>query len=293
MKNILNLSKDFKVPANEIVAISNLRPWINAGRVGTISLNKLKNLTNAKKIGSLEDPGTFFDFTRYRPRFKYENEIRKLIIPNVEIHLGQHKDKDMSFIFIDLREPHYNAELLIDSLYNFLSECKIQEYCRIGSMYDSVPHTRPMIISGSNTSNKKLINSSNHKYQGPTSILNLLSEKLSDKSIKSSTLMAHIPQYIQLDNDYFASAKILEALSAIYDLDKSIADNSFGETQYNDFTESLKFNTELSKLVKALEKYYDSNYSEYESNQNKEDSPMSDELEDFLDNISSKFEDNN
>ncbi len=293
MKNILNLSKDFKVPANEIVAISNLRPWINAGRVGTISLNKLKNLTNAKKIGSLEDPGTFFDFTRYRPRFKYENEIRKLIIPNVEIHLGQHKDKDMSFIFIDLREPHYNAELLIDSLYNFLDECKIQEYCRIGSMYDSVPHTRPMIISGSNTSNKKLINSSKHKYQGPTSILNLLSEKLSDKSIKSSTLMAHIPQYIQLDNDYFASAKILEALSDIYSLDKSIADNSFGETQYNDFTESLKFNTELSKLVKALEKYYDSNYSEYESNQNKEDSPMSDELEDFLDNISSKFEDNN
>lgn len=293
MKNILNLSKDFKIPKNEIVAISNLRPWINAGRVGTISLNKLKNLTNAQKIGSLENPGTFFDFTRYRPRFKYENEIRKLIIPNVEIHLGQHKDKDMSFIFIDLREPHYNAELLIDSLYNFLSECKIQEYCRVGSMYDSVPHTRPMIISGSNTSNKKLINSSNHKYQGPTSILNLLSERLSDKSIKSSTLMAHIPQYIQLDNDYFASAKILEALSDMYNLDKSIADNSFGETQYNDFTESLKFNTELSKLVKALEKYYDSNYSEYESNQNKEDSPMSDELEDFLDNISSKFEDNN
>ena len=160
-------------------------------------------------------------------------------------------------------------------------------------MYDSVPHTRPMIISGSNTSNKKLINSSNHKYQGPTSILNLLSEKLADKSIKSSTLMAHIPQYIQLDNDYFASAKILEALSDIYSLDKSSADNSFGETQYNDFTESLKFNSELSKLVKALEKYYYSNYSEYESNQNKEDSPMSDELEDFLDNISSKFEDNN
>ena len=293
MKNILNLSKDFKIPKNEIVAISNLRPWINAGRVGTISLNKLKNLTNAQKIGSLENPGTFFDFTRYRPRFKYENEIRKLIIPNVEIHLGQHKDKDMSFIFIDLREPHYNAELLIDSLYNFLSECKIQEYCRVGSMYDSVPHTRPMIISGSNTSNKKLINSSNHKYQGPTSILNLLSERLSDKSIKSSTLMAHIPQYIQLDNDYFASAKILEALSDMYNLDKSIADNSFGETQYSDFTESLKFNTELSKLVKALEKYYDSNYSEYESSQNKEDSPMSDELEDFLDNISSKFEDNN
>ena len=293
MNKVLNIKKDFKIPEGEIVAISNLRPWINAGRVGTIALNKLKNLTNANKIAALESPGTFFDFTRYRPRFKYENEVRKLVIPNVEIHLGTHKDKNLSFIFIDLREPHYNAELLIDSLFDFLSKCDVQEYCRIGSMYDSVPHTRPMIVSGSNTSNKNLINTSNIKYQGPTSILNLLSEKFVQNSIKSSTLMAHIPQYIQLDNDYFASAKILNALAEIYDLDKSIADNSFGETQYNDFTESLKFNTELSKLVKALEKYYDSNYSDYETKQIENESPMSDELEDFLDNISSKFEDNN
>ena len=105
--------------------------------------------------------------------------------------------------------------------------------------------------------------------------------------------MAHIPQYIQLDNDYFASANILECLADMYDLDKSIADKSFGETQYNDFTESLKFNSELNKLVSALEKYYDSNYSEHKPDGNNPDTPMSDELENFLDNISSKFEDNN
>ena len=291
MKNIFNISEKLELPDNEIVAISNLRPWINAGRVGTISLNKLKNLTNAKEIGSLKDPGNFFDFTRYRPRFKYENETRKLIIPNIKIHLGHHKN--ISFLFIDLREPHYNSQLLIDSIYQFLSQSKIQEYCRIGSMYDSVPHTRPMIVSGANTSNAKLINTSNNKYQGPTSILNLLSEKLTENGVKSSTLMAHIPQYIQLDNDYFASAKVLECLAEMYDLDKSIADKSFGETQYNDFTESLKFNTELSKLVSALEKYYDSNYSEKKSDESNPDTPMSDELENFLDNISSKFEDNN
>jgi hypothetical protein len=293
MKNIFNISEKLKLPDNEIVAISNLRPWINAGRVGTITLNKLKNLTNAKEIGSLDDPGTFFDFTRYRPRFKYENETRKLIIPNIKIHLGHHKNKNISFLFIDLREPHYNSQLLIDSIYQFLSQSKIQEYCRIGSMYDSVPHTRPMIVSGANTSNAKLINTSNNKYQGPTSILNLLSEKLTENGVKSSTLMAHIPQYIQLDNDYFASAKVLECLAEMYDLDKSIADKSFGETQYNDFTESLKFNSELNKLVSALEKYYDSNYSEKKSDESNPDTPMSDELENFLDNISSKFEDNN
>ena len=122
----------------------------------------------------------------------------------------------------------------------------------------------------------------------------LSSEKLSKINIETSNLMVHIPQYIQLDNDYFASAKILECLSEIYELDSSIADNSFGETQYKDFTESLKFNPELNKLVSALEKYYDSNFSKPDKNlsdeNSDENSPMSDDLEDFLDSMSSKFE---
>ena len=61
---------------SDLIAISTLRPWINAGRVGSIALNKLKNTTNAKLVGSLKNPGSFFDFTRYRPRFKYTKDKR-------------------------------------------------------------------------------------------------------------------------------------------------------------------------------------------------------------------------
>ena len=100
----------------DLIAISTLRPWINAGRVGSIALNKLKNITDAKLVGSLKNPSSFFDFTRYRPRFKYTKDKRKLLIPNIEISLGNHKNKDISFLFIDIREPHYNAELLIQNL---------------------------------------------------------------------------------------------------------------------------------------------------------------------------------
>ena len=44
----------------DLIAISTLRPWINAGRVGSIALNKLKNITDAKLVGSLKNPGSFF-----------------------------------------------------------------------------------------------------------------------------------------------------------------------------------------------------------------------------------------
>ena len=56
----------------------------------------------------------------------------------------------------------------------------------------------------------------------------------------------------------------------------------------------MKFNPELNKLVSALEKYYDSNFlkpNKNLSNENiDENTPMSDDLEDFLDSMSSKFE---
>ena len=57
---------------------------------------------------------------------------------------------------------------------------------------------------------------------------------------------------------------------------------------------SLKFNPELNKLVSALEKYYDSNFSKPDKNlsdeSNDQITPMSGDLEDFLDSMSSKFE---
>ena len=55
-----------------------------------------------------------------------------------------------------------------------------------------------------------------------------------------------------------------------------------------------RFNPELNKLVSALEKYYDSNFSkpgkDLSDENTDENSPMSDDLEDFLDSMSSKFE---
>ncbi len=49
-------------------AIVMLRPWVDVGRVGTIVLTKLERYLGAKELGRLARPGTYFDFTRYRPR---------------------------------------------------------------------------------------------------------------------------------------------------------------------------------------------------------------------------------
>ena len=63
------------------LAIAMLRPWIDVGRVGTLSLRKLQAHFGAREIGRLGKPGKFFDFTRYRPRMRVINGKRVFTKP--------------------------------------------------------------------------------------------------------------------------------------------------------------------------------------------------------------------
>ena len=68
------------------IAVSMLRPWIDVGRVGTLSLRALQRYLGAKEIGRLSRPGKFFDFTRYRPRMRLVNGKRVFTKPNTIAH---------------------------------------------------------------------------------------------------------------------------------------------------------------------------------------------------------------
>ena len=44
-------------------AIAVLRPWIDVGGVGTLTLSRLERHLRAKEIGRLESPGRFYDLS--------------------------------------------------------------------------------------------------------------------------------------------------------------------------------------------------------------------------------------
>mgnify|MGYP001175943785 CR=1 FL=1 len=44
-----------------------LSPWVDVGGVGKIAINRLRDYTQAYELASLDRPGKFYDFTRYRP----------------------------------------------------------------------------------------------------------------------------------------------------------------------------------------------------------------------------------
>lgn len=251
-------------PAPELTntcAIAILKPWVDVGRVGTIVLSKIEQYMEARALATLDRPGTFFDFTRYRPLMRMSRGKRVIRTPNSEVKFGRDDASGRDYIFLHLREPHAMAEEYIESVVRLALHFGVVEYYRVGGMYDTVPHSRPLLVTGNLPGDKdaarELMSPWKRPYQGPTSIVNLVGEALEEANVHTSSLMAHLPQYVQLDEDYMGASRLLDVLSFACDLPRSLADATRGSQQYQEINRAVAQNKDLPKLISQLEAYYD------------------------------------
>ena len=275
-----------------------IRPWVDVGSVGTLTLNRLERYLGSKELGRLNRPGEFFDFTRYRPSMRLVDNERRVRIPNSIIRYAT-TENGPDYLFFHLREPHANSETYTDSILEVVEKFNVKRYCRLGAMYDAVPHTRPLLVTGSLGSvpqsrpvpNLKLRGST---YQGPTTIMNLVSDGIDKMEIEAINFMVHLPQYVQLDEDYNGTARMIEVLSSVYsEIPADLAPTRRGQRQYRELNAAVERNSDLQGLIKQMEDYYDTNEAESasaeESVSPEEAVALSPEIEQFLSELGEEF----
>jgi hypothetical protein len=280
------------------IAIAMLRPWIDVGRVGTLALRKLENHFGAKELGRLARPGNFFDFTRYRPRMGFAAGERTFTVPNTVVNYINDEALGRPLLLLHIREPHALGEDYADGIAELLAHFRVTEYCRIGGMYDSVPHTRPLIVTGTLTEPQyelagDLVTSRKSTYQGPTSIVNQVAEEMRSKGADVTSLMVHVPQYARLDDDRMGAARLLECLSAIYGLPDELADSTQGRRQYLEIGQAAENNADVNTLISQLESYYDRTHAGQTTDgatEDEEQANLPPEVEKFLTQLGSRFD---
>jgi hypothetical protein len=277
---------------NEPHALAVLEPWIDVSHVGTLTLSRLESYLKALPLGEIAKPGNFFDFTRYRPTLEYKEGRRQMQIPNTTITYAK-MPEGHDFIFIHLLEPHMLAERYIDSVFELLENFGVRRYCLIGAMHDTVPYTRPVLVTGS-ASNLRLQKELEiahvipSDYQGPTSIANLIPQMCLKAGIETLTIIAHLPQYLVMENDYRGKKRLMEALSVLYDfpLAEEDADKAKEQQeQVNQIAEQfIRQEPSYRLILNQLEAYYDSRVEQVG-----EETKLSPEVEKFLRDIGRQF----
>ena len=293
---------EFQEPVPELKAphvLVVLRPWIDVGRVGTLSLGRMERHLRANELGRLARPGRFYDFTRYRPRSFLNQGQREFSIPSTIFRYAV-RDEAPDLIFVHLLEPHIHGEDLTDSVVEALKFLGAQRYSLIGGMYDMVPHTRPLLVSSNPAQNEtqdetqdetdeesRLVKVTPSTYQGPTSITSLIPQEAASMGMETRTFVVHLPQYFQVDEDFTGTARLMEILCTLYNLPSRLRDAERGRQQYASLQNMIKDASEASSLLKRLEERYDRKQRE---GGDPEAPPLSPSIEQFLRELDQGFD---
>jgi hypothetical protein len=185
-----------------------LRPWIDVGSVGTLVLEMLEDQFGAKDLGGLHRPGTFYDFTRYRPILSRPDGRREITLPSTTLRYAETGNQN-DLVFAHSLEPHMAGEEYVESILQVMEALRIERYCMVGAMYGAGPHTRPLAVSGGSneeTVQRRLVELGvrGSTYEGPTSIMGTVTEEAESRGLEFLTLITQLPPYTQLDEDQTA-----------------------------------------------------------------------------------------
>ncbi len=266
-----------------------LRPWVDVGSVGTLSLSRVERHLHAQDLGRLVRPGRFYDFTRYRPRSYLNHGQREFSIPNSVIRCAT-REEGADLILIHLLEPHAYGEDYTESVMEVLKFFDVKRYSLIGGMYDMVPHTRPLLVSGGDREpdteeEYRMVGVRPSNYEGPTSITYLISLQAGELGMETRTYVVHLPQYFQVDEDFTGTARLMEILCSLYQLPKRLMDPERGRQQYDALRNIVDEASEVSSLLQRLEERYDK-----EQQEGTVSPPLSPNIEQFLRKLDQDFD---
>jgi len=273
-------------------ALAVIQPLMDVSSVGSMTLSCLESSLASEELARLALPGNFFDLTRYRPTVFRKESNSEIDIPNAVINYGR-RSGDHDFLFLRLLEPHMQAEAYVDSVVELLKAFGVRRYCLIGSVYDMVPYTRPLSVSGSasnQTLQNKLVaaNVIPTDYEGPTTILSLIERKVFQLGMETCSIIVHLPNYLMIEEDYRGEKRLMEIISSLYDFampQEDIKKANQQEEQIKSVAEQIMQQEPKYKLIlEKLEESYDSRIKT-----EKKEMRLSPEVEKFLLDLEKRF----
>ncbi len=270
-----------------------VRPWVDVGSVGTLALSRLERHLRAKDLGRLTQPGHFYDFTRYRPKSYFNEGIREVSIPNTVIRYATRED-GRDLLMFHLLEPHLYGEEFTDMVVDVLKFFGVKRYSLVGAMYDMVPHTRPLLVSGlgsgeSFEEERQLVKVQTSSYEGPTTITYLITQEAIKLGMETRTFVVHLPQYFQVDEDLTGTARLLEILCTLYDLPEHLIEGDRGAEQYEKLQKMVSDTSGVASLLGRLEERYDKDQQQ----DGPVLPPLSPDVEEFLKDLNDGFDPSN
>ncbi len=266
-------------------ALAMLRPWTDAGSVGALALLDVEQQFGAQELATLARPGSFYDFTRYRPTVYLREGKRELSVPNTVVSFAQ-RTQGPDLVVVKMLEPHMFGEVYVESVLSLLKTLGVRRYVWLGSMYDMVPHTRRLIVTGgaigpAAEDDIRRLGILPTDYQGPSTLTFQIVQRAPLQGMEAMWCIVHLPQYVQVDEDHVGKLRLMELLRDLYDVSVDEADIERARDQTETVDEAMRQNPDLAVVVPHFEARYEAKLERREEDL----SPLPREVEEFLNGL--------
>lgn len=267
MENMVIYKKPDLKGARMVLGLSG---WMNGGSVSTGSVKYLKNKLKAKKFARLDPknfyifnlPGTMQQVTQFRPYTKIQDGlVTDFQYPQNEFF---YEEKNNLILFIG-KEPNIRWDEYAGCIFDVGERFDVKKIYFIGSVAGPIPHTREVRISCSVSDEKQKEELKGYdirftNYEGPASIVTLLTKLSKQKGMEMINFITEIPLYVQTENPKGIKA-IMKRLIRLLNIDIDLGDLSEMSNEFEkNINELVAKQPKLAEQIKKLEENYDKQF---------------------------------
>ncbi|MCI0426104.1 MAG: PAC2 family protein [Actinobacteria bacterium] len=250
--------------------------WGDAGESASqAAITFLEELDS--ELVAVIDPDDHFDFQVRRPIVELDSTgIRHISWPQNEIHAVRGAERDLVVVIGE--EPHYRWKAFTSEVVDAMRYLGVSHAVTIGAFIGQVAHTLPVPLVGSSTRPDTLALHGllTSGYEGPTGIVGVLNQALSNAAIDVISVWAAVPHY--LSNQEYPPATEALAIKAAELLGISIETDDLARASrqfLSTVDEAIATNADLVRYVQRLEE-------ETGTDQTEQTMRLVEEIEEFL-----------
>ncbi len=169
----------------------------DAAEAATSALRWVRDRTESTEV-AMVDPEGYYNFQESRPTVRIDDDGGRVIDwPVIEIH-AVNTDSVRDLMIMTGAEPHLRWRTFADQVTEVARRTGCEMVVTVGAFVGMVPHTRPFSVTGSAVHPELIrrLNLSTPSYEGPTSLVGVINERLERANIPVISLRVEVPHYV-------------------------------------------------------------------------------------------------
>ena len=259
-------SMEFPTPAipdddgKGTVLIHALEGFADAGHAVGLAAQHLRESLDSELVATF-DADELIDYRSRRPTIEFSGDsFTGVSMPSLLMHAVT-DTSGRGFLLLSGSEPDLRWERFIEAVANLAENFGVTDVVGLNAIPMAVPHTRPSTITahGSDIAALGDLPRWGSSMKLPASASMVLELRLAEKSYRASGLSVHVPHYLAQSNYPAASARLLQAITTVTDLELPVSALENAATKMREQIDNeVSGNSEIESVVHALEEQYDS-----------------------------------